>query len=165
MRYLYTTLKEAGLRYSPRHGTNLLKVLNDLDLDTEIDDATIIETYFEYNRTMESNCDSVAQGLLAILATICSHRPHLAKELLTAPLQSLYYLGIEDLEDVKRYLSWFVSFDEPYLGKAPEFAYTWLNEFMKNNDKIIVEAFRKMYLEEDNEWRDTEPAILQKSGF
>ncbi len=160
MRDLYTVLKETGLQYSPKRGTNLLNLIEDLESQENINDQIVLDTFVEFNSTMQSNCDSVAQGLLACVISICVYKPHLEVELLVAPLQALYYLGIEDLDDLKHYLKWFITYQDPYLGRAPDKAYEWFGDFLKDNDQVIIEAFRKMYFKEDNEWRESEPQIL-----
>jgi len=72
--------------------------------DTSITDDEARDAYRAVVSRMQSNCNSVAQGLLTMIAGICVHRPHLAPEFLPDALQSLYYLGIEDLEGIKKYL-------------------------------------------------------------
>lgn len=135
------------------------------DAGSRLTDAAVLDAYADLRGRMQSNCDAVAQGLFTIVAGICAHRPHLALELLPDPLRSLYYLDIEDLEGIKRYLLWLVNYDQPYLGRATESGYRYLRE-LAGQDSLLIEAFRVMFSREDNGWREKDedvpviPAIL-----
>ena len=157
---LYRTLKELGDRYDSNYGSDLLSVIKRLERNEEIEDEIILVTFLSFSKTIHSNCDAVAQVLLSCFSLICYYKPYLATELMVEPLRPLYYLGIESMAEIKNYMRWFTSYQEPYMGKAPQEAYNWLNEFIDKNDVIIVKAFQKMYLAEDNEWREGQPEIL-----
>jgi hypothetical protein len=128
-------------------------------------DSEILVVYSNVKNRMQSNCDSVAQGLFTSIADICAHRPHLASDILPDALQPLYHLGIEDLEGIKKYIRWLVDFDEPYHGRPTPSGYRYLRE-LTEQDQVIIDAFRSMYSKEKNDWREededvpTVPSIL-----
>mgnify|MGYP000082512892 CR=1 FL=1 len=134
--------------------------------NSNLTDSHILNAYESVRNQAQSNCDSIAQGLFTIVAGICAHRPHLAPKILPDPLQSLYYLGIEDLDGIKNYIIWLIGFDEPYLGRATQSGYQYLHE-LTEQDSVLTEAFRVMFSKEDNEWRKDEkdlpsiPKMLQ----
>lgn len=126
--------------------------------NTSVTDDEVRDAYRAMASRMQSNCDSVAQGLLTIIAGLCAHRPNLASEFLPDALQSLYYLGIEDLEGIKKYIKWLIEYDQPYHGRATQSGYNFLRGLFQQ-DKLLIEAFRVMYSREDNEWRKENPSV------
>lgn len=156
-RDLMRTLKESNSVESKV----LVEAIQSLSRNEFIEDSSVKDAAFCYFDKMQSNCDSVAQGQISILSTICFFRPHLASELFEKPLQSLYYLGAERIEDINKYLVWFSNFDEPYLGRGPDESYDWLRIFIESGDEVIKVAFKKMYEKEDNDWRHDVPEILK----
>lgn len=158
---LYETLKNTGKRYSPAHGVNMLGLIRKLESGKEVTDELVLNVFKEFENTVQSSADSVAQGLFSCAAILCVHKPNLAVNLLAVPLRALYYLGIESFEEIKQYIKWFVSYDSPYMGKGPDASYEWLYQRLQNDDKIFVEAFRLMYEREENDWREDEPEILK----
>lgn len=135
--------------------SKLKEVCENLEARTEptLTDSEILVAYCNVKSQMQSNCDSVAQGLFTAVADICAHRPHLASEILPDPLKSLYYLGIEELDGIKMYIRWLIDYDKPYHGRASESGYRYLRELMEQ-DRVIVEAFRSMFSQEKNDWRE-----------
>ena len=128
-------------------------------------DSEILVAYSNLKSRMQSNCDSVAQGLLTSVSDICAYRPHLASDILPDALQPLYHLGIEDLEGVKNYIRWLVDYDEPYHGRPTQSGCRYLRELIEQ-DQVIIDAFRSMFSKEENDWREededvpTIPSIL-----
>ena len=139
----------------------LVEAIESLSSGEFIDDYSVKSAVFGYFDKMQSNCDSVAQGQISILSTVCFFRPHLAAELFEKPLQSLYYLGAERIEEINKYLVWFSKFDEPYLGRGSDESYDWLRMFIKSGNEVIRVAFKRMYEKEDNGWRHDVPEILK----
>ncbi len=76
---------------------------------------------------------------------------------MTEPIRSLFYLGIETMEEIKKYISWLVDFDKPYLGRSTREAHEWLGNFSNTGDQAILEAFKAMISTEDIEWRKEDP--------
>lgn len=137
--------------------------------DSSVTDDEARDAYRAMALRMQSNCDSVAQGLLTIIAGLCAHRPNLAPEFLPDALQSLYYLGIEDLDGIFKYIKWLIEYDQPYHGRATQSGYDYLRSLLQQ-DELLIEAFRMMYSHEDNEWRKedvsvpTVPPILEANN-
>ena len=50
--------------------------------ESSIDDCEIREAFQNLVQRMQSNCDSVAQGLLVVIVSLCASRRHLTPELL-----------------------------------------------------------------------------------
>ena len=142
-------------------GDELLILIKNLENDCDVSDEEVLKAFFSFQNSMQTNCDSAAQGLFSCVSVLCYYKPHLSKVLLAEPLRALYYLGIESLEDIKKYIKWFITFEEPYIGRATAEGYDWLQELMNDKDEIIIEAFKQMYDAEDNEWRESQPSILQ----
>ncbi|EGR1985705.1 TPA: hypothetical protein GRI96_25530 [Vibrio parahaemolyticus] len=129
----------------------LTEVLESLAHGESLDESVIMNGVLGYFDKMQSNCDSIAQGQLSILSTVCMFQPNLARELFERPMQALYYLGLESMDDIKRYLEWFIIYDEPYLGRGSDESYMWLNGFLANGTDVIQQAFINMYEKEYND--------------
>ena len=106
MKDLIVTLKESNSAESKA----LAGVIESLVRGEYVDEHSIRSAVLGYFDKMQSNCDSVAQGQISISSTICFFRPNLAADLFERPLQCLYYLGVEQMEDINRYLVWFLGF-------------------------------------------------------
>lgn len=116
-----------------------------------ITDGEILGAYKAVRTHMQSNCDSMAQGMLVLIACLCAHRKHLTPDLLPGAMESLYYLGVEDIENVTGYIKWLADYDQPYLGKPTITGRSYLLE-LANSPEILRDAFRRMYeLQEPND--------------
>ncbi len=146
---------------SPDYGNDLSVIIRNLRDDCDVRDEEILNAFFSFQKSMQTNCDSAAQGLFSLVSVLCYFKPQLSKELLAEPLRALYYLGIESLEEIKKYIEQFITLDEPYMGKATKEGYDWLQDILNGHDVIIIEAFQYMYDAEENEWREFKPVILQ----
>lgn len=142
-----------------------LRLMYDLEAqEKQIDDAVIVQTYFDLQSRMQSNCDSVAQGLLAVMASLCAERRHLTKELLPSAIEPIYALGLERLEDFSAYLVNLTQLKDPYLGPPTSSGRRYLVE-LSASDSTIREAVRSVWQSmrrnppEDDEYV---PAILKE---
>jgi hypothetical protein len=138
----------------------ILKIIKSLEENKIVDDDNVIIEYKKFCEKLQSNCNSVCQGTLTCAASICMYRNHLSIYLLQKPMQSLYYLGVENFDDITNYIDWFIDFPDPYLGRPEAKAYEWLKTLRLQRD-VITESFRLMYHEEDNDWRSDIPKILK----
>lgn len=119
-----------------------------------ITDDEIRETYWSLSSFMQSNCDSVAQRRFAVIASLCAHRNHLVAELLPDAMEPLYYLGVEDMEEIVKYLTWLATYDKAYLGRPTTSGKNYLLT-LADSPGILRDAFRQMY--EQQEYRDESP--------
>jgi len=137
--------------------------------ESNITDDEIREAYQNLARRMQSNCDSVAQGLLVVIASLCANRRHLTSEFLPDAIEPLYFLAIEDYAGFAHYFKWLASHDNPYLGIPTPSGRSYLIE-LSESETTIRRAFEIMFRKQDNGWRDNDevgealPAILKTTG-
>ncbi|MEM9017507.1 MAG: hypothetical protein AAGC68_10875 [Verrucomicrobiota bacterium] len=137
--------------------------------DTSISDDEVREVYRELANRMQSNCDSVAQGLLVVIVSLCASRNHLTAEFLPDAMEALYSLAIEEYAGFERYFNWLADYDDAYLGKPTPSGRTYLLN-IASSEETIREAFEVMYRKQDRDGRDSDedneslPAILTSSG-
>lgn len=134
--------------------------------DASINDDEIREAYRNLARRMQSNCDSVAQGLLVVISSLCANRTHLTAEFLPDAMEPLYFLAIEDYAGFAHYFKWLADYDDSYLGKPTPSGRVYLLS-LANSEDTIREAFEVMFRTQHNN-RDDEavslPAILANTG-
>lgn len=137
--------------------------------ESSTSDSEVRDTFQNLAQRVQSNCDSVAQGLLVVIASLCANRRHLTPELLPDGLEPLYFLAIEDYSGFAHYLRWLADYDEPYLGTPTPSGREYLIE-LSESEEMIRNAFEIMFQKQDNDWRDADedvaalPAILKTNG-
>ena len=115
------------------------------DGEALIEDSEVMETYFALEKRMQSNCDSVAQGLLVVMASLCSKKRHLTEKLFPSALAPVYALGFESYDDLSSYLSCLASNDEPYLGTPTRSGQAYLME-LSSSKKLVRDAINTVWL-------------------
>lgn len=131
-----------------------------------IEDSEIIETYFSLEKRIQSNCDSVAQGLLVVMASLCAHRRDLTPKLLPSAIAPVYALGFERYEEFAHYLRWLANYNYPYLGTPTRSGRSYLLE-LSTSETLIRDAIRFVWQPmrsnppEENEYI---PHILKSPG-
>ena len=118
-------------------------------------DSDLLVAHRKLVSGLQTNCEAAAEGLFVVAANICAHRPQLAEELLAEAIRPLYYLGIEDLPSIKRFVEWIIRAEDLYLGLPTDNGRGYLTSLLGSDDTVVA-AFRKMYETEDNQWRDEE---------
>ena len=137
--------------------------------DASISDEEIRTAYRDLATRMQSNCDSVAQGLLVVISSLCANRKHLTAEFLPDAMEPLYFLAIEDYSGFAHYFKWLADYDDAYLGKPTPSGKTYLLSLASSED-AIREAFEVMFRKQDSHSRGSDddeeslPAILTKTG-
>lgn len=135
---------------------NLQILVDRLENSEIVSDQQLLSACHEFAALMQTNCDSAAQGFFVIAADVCFHRPKLSAEFLKYAMQSLYYLGYEELDDIKRYIRELLNTENLYLGHLSSNGREYLVRLLEQN-ATIIKAFRLMYAMEDNDWRKEDP--------
>jgi len=131
-----------------------------------VSDAEAMAAYKAATSGWQTNCDAAAQGLFMLVSRMCALKPQLESQLLPDAIRPLYYLGVEDLPTIKKYLTWLVEYQTPYIERTTNHGYDYLR-MLAGRDDTLIEAFRAMYEMEDNDWRvddsevDRVPLILR----
>lgn|GEM_PF-5867177 len=131
-----------------------------------IEDSEIIDTYFSLERRIQSNCDSVAQGLLVVMASLCAHRRFLTAKLFPSAIAPVYALGFERYESFAHYLRCLAEEDRPYLGPPTRSGRSYLLE-LSTSEALIRDAISNVWQSmrrdppEENEYI---PYILRSPG-
>jgi hypothetical protein len=116
------------------------ELMDRLEAEEEvIDDSEIRDTYFSLEGRMQSNCDSVAQGLLVVMASLCAKRRGLTPKLLPSAIAPVYALGFERYEQFAHYLRWLADFNSPYLGRPTRSGRSYLLE-LSTSEALIRDA-------------------------
>lgn len=126
-----------------------------------VTDDEIRETYWSLSSVMQSNSDSVAQGRFVVIASLCAHRNHLTAELLPDAMEPLYYLDVEDMEEIVKYLTWLASYDKAYLGRPTTSGRDYLLT-LADSPGILRDAFRRMYERQESRNEFPIPRILEE---
>jgi|GEM_PF-2587821 len=87
----------------------------ELTAGSSLSDEAVLAAVDELDRSLKTNCDSAAQGLFALVSSICLHRPRLVVPLMRRALVPLVYLGYERVEQVQEFVGWLLSQETPYL--------------------------------------------------
>ncbi len=141
-------------------------MINQLEHDDgSIDDSDIVQTYFNLEQRMQSNCDSVAQGLMVVMASICAARRHLTNKLFPSAIEPVYALGFERFEDFSAYLVNLAHLSSPYLGPPTPSGREYLIE-LSASEVLIREAVATVWhsmRRDPPESDEYVPAILKLS--
>lgn len=72
------------------------------------------------------SCESAAKGYFMVVSTVLHFRPHLEEQLLTKAIEPLYYLGIDNTQDV---LGWIKHYQHSKGHYRPrKYGSQWLNK-------------------------------------
>lgn len=140
----------------------VFQLMNRLEAgDSAIEDEEIREAYGALASTLQSNCDSVAQGLLVVIASLCANRQHLTAELLPDAMDPLYGLAIENYDVLAGYFKWLADHDTPYLGTPTPSGRDYLLH-LSDSEETLRAAFEVMYRKQQEEWGVDDDELLPK---
>jgi hypothetical protein len=90
-------------------------------------DREILDLVDDFDRTLQTSCESAAEALLAAIAPLCRARPALVGPLLRRALRPLYYLGCDRAEQVTAFAAWLLADAPDRLGLS-EADRAWISE-------------------------------------
>lgn len=82
----------------------------------------------------------------------------MAPEFLPSALQPIYYLGVEDAAGIEAYILHVADAESTYFDTQTP-AGQWFLKHIAEDRALLVEAFRQMYDNEDNDWRREDPDV------
>ena len=117
------------------------------DAPDTVSDEEIITAWENFQSQIQTNCQSAAEALMAGMASICYHKPHLAEQMLPGMLEPLFMLAVEDADEIIAWAKQYIEKAEPYMGRPDDSAIHWIETDFCNDYKMIQVVLKQLHEE------------------
>ena len=146
-------------------GNTLHDALVSLESGLNVEAEVVRSHWNRFTSNLSTNCFSAADGQLKIMSRFAVFDYQYSSLFLPDCLRSLYYVGYENLDDIKNFVFKVSEGLEDGWCKQTRESRSVL-ERISRDDELLIDSFRIMYEEEENDWRaedddvDDVPRIL-----
>jgi hypothetical protein len=140
--------QKVDIKEFPLFNNNLAKIFKTLEKNERlisISKEEILKEVKYFDENLRTNCSAAAEANFSLISSICYFRNDLDIELLKFALRPLYYLGIEESDDVVKWVDQFLSKKNSYCCPTP-YGIKWLENLITR--KEIIKQIIGEFIEE-----------------